>query len=65
LAGHFDVFITVDRGIAFQQNIVGRPFAVVLLRTHSNRLVDLLPLVPAVTQALETVQAGAVVHIGA
>ena len=65
MAGHFDIFITVDRGIAFQQELAGRPFAVLLLQARSNRLGDLLPLVPAVLQALDAVQPGDVVRIGA
>ncbi len=45
-AGHFDVFVTVDRNLAFQQRIEALPFAVLILRARTNRLVDLRPLVP-------------------
>jgi len=39
-AGHCDVFVTVDRNLAFQQRIDSLPFAVVVLRARSNRLAD-------------------------
>ena len=43
----FDVFLTVDQGIEYQQNLTGRIIAIIILRAKSNRLADLLPLVPA------------------
>jgi|SRR5205807_2373176 len=42
----FDVFLTVDRGIEYQQNLTGRNIAIIIFRTKSNRLKDLLPYVP-------------------
>jgi hypothetical protein len=39
----FDVFITVDQGIEYQQNLTGRNIAIIIFRTKSNRLKDLLP----------------------
>jgi len=42
----FEVFVTLDRGIEYQQNLQGRIIAVVLIRANSSRLVDLLPTVP-------------------
>lgn len=44
--GRCDVFVTVDRNLAFQQPIDSLPFAVVVLRAKSNRLSDLRALVP-------------------
>src|SRR5437899_4343835 len=43
----FDVFLTVDRGIEYQQNLIGRNIAIIIFRTKSNRLKDLLAHVPA------------------
>lgn len=48
----FDVFVTVDRNLAFQQNTVKYALAVVVLRARSNRLVDLRPLVPRLLEVL-------------
>jgi len=42
----FDVFVTVDRNLAFQQNLEGLSIAVIVLRAHTNRLADLKPLIP-------------------
>jgi len=52
----FDVFITVDRNLSFQQNVSRYDIAIVVLRAASNRLQDLLPLVPKVRAALSNVQ---------
>jgi hypothetical protein len=43
---HFDVFVTVDRNLSFQQNLDGFSIAVVVLQAKTNRLADLRPLVP-------------------
>jgi len=43
----FDVFLTVDQGIEYQQNLTGRNIAIIIFRTKSNRLKDLLPHVRA------------------
>lgn len=59
----FDVFVTVDRNLAFQQNLPNFSIAVVVLHAPTNRLVDLLPLVPAILEALPTVQPGQVVSL--
>lgn len=42
----FDVFVTVDRNLSFQQNLQSFSFAVIVLRAQTNRLVDLRVLVP-------------------
>ena len=46
IAHTFDVLLSIDKSIPFQQWLDHRPFAVVVLRARTNRLVDLLPLVP-------------------
>lgn len=51
----FDVFITVDRNLSFQQNLLQFDIAVVVLHAPSNRLTDLKPLVPQVLAILSTV----------
>ena len=61
--GLVDAFVTVDRNLAFQQRVVSLPYAVVVLRARSNRLIDLRPLVPRLLEVLSTVQAGEVTWI--
>ena len=41
----FHVFISVDRGISYQQSLAGRRLGVVLLNAKTNQYADLLPLV--------------------
>src|SRR5947209_17548565 len=50
----FDVFITVDRNLSFQQNIPKFDIAVLVLHATSNRLDDLRPLAPRILAALPT-----------
>lgn len=45
----FDVFITVDRNLAFQQTLPKFGLAVLVLHAHTNRLQDLVPLVNTFT----------------
>ena len=40
-AAGFDVFLTMDRGLQYQQNLVGRVIAILIIRARSNRLEDL------------------------
>jgi predicted nuclease of predicted toxin-antitoxin system len=37
----FEVFLTVDQGIEYQQNLTGRSIAIIIFYTKSNRLKDL------------------------
>src|SRR5215470_5810149 len=60
----FDVFLTVDQGIEYQQNLTGRSIAIIILRAKSNRLADLLPLVPASVSCTESIRPGQIVRIG-
>ena len=46
VSGQFDVFVTVDRNLSFQQNLTGYTLALVVLCAKTNRLADLRPLVP-------------------
>ena len=54
----FDVFITVDRNLSFQQNLPFFNIAVVVLQASSNRLADLKPLVSKILAILPTVTKG-------
>ena len=59
----FDVFITVDRNLAFQQNIPKFQIAVILLHASSNRLSDLQVLVPRLLETIPTAPRGQVTHV--
>ncbi len=60
MAGDFDALVTVDKRLPEQQNIKDRAVGVVVLRARSNRLSDLLPLVPGLRAALSTLAPGVV-----
>lgn len=59
-AAHFDVFVTVDKNLSFQQNLVTLPIAVVVLSARSSRLADLRTLIPALREAMPTLERGEV-----
>jgi hypothetical protein len=48
----FDVFITVDRNLPYQQNLTVLDLVVLVLVARSNRLTDLQPLVPKILEAI-------------
>jgi hypothetical protein len=60
----WQVLLTIDRGIPYQQNLARRTISLALIRAPSNRLPDLLPHVPAILAALPTLKPGAVIEIG-
>lgn len=63
-AKEFDVFVTVDRNLSFQQNLPAFTIAVIVLRAPSNRLVDLQPLVPELLALIPSAKPGAVIYAG-
>jgi Domain of unknown function (DUF5615) len=63
-ADHFDVFVTVDRNLAFQQNLTALPIAVIVLEAHTSRLADLIPLVPRLLDAIGAAPLRGIVRIG-
>ena len=56
---HFDVFVTVDRSLPFQQDLESLPIAVIILQGTTNRLADLRLLVPDLLAAIEVARRGA------
>ena len=59
----FEVLLTVDQNLRHQQNLAAVGVAVVVMVAPSNRLADLVPLVPAVQVALVGIQGGDVVEV--
>jgi hypothetical protein len=60
----FDVFITVDRKISTQQDLMKFKIAVLLLRPRTNRLEDIHPLVPELLKTLDRATAGTLTTVG-
>lgn len=60
----FDVFLTVDRNLSFQQDLTRFKIAVVVMVAKGNRRPDLQPLIERVLAAVATVQPGQLIRIG-
>jgi predicted nuclease of predicted toxin-antitoxin system len=56
--GRFDVLITMDKSIPSQQVLSQYSIALLIVRARSNRLPDLLPLVPHMVSALRHLAPG-------
>ena len=64
-ATEFDVVLTADQNIEFQQNLKTLPIAVIILIADSNRIESREPLVPEILNALAVLSAKTLVRIGA
>jgi hypothetical protein len=62
--GRFDVLLTMDTNLEFQQNIAVSGAAILVLVARSNRMVHLRPLVPAIMAALKAVRPGELRKVG-
>ena len=51
----FDVVLTADKGMEYQQNQEALPVSILVVRSRSNRLEDLARAVPAILAALEDI----------
>lgn len=54
----FDVFVTVDQNLTFQQNLGGLSLAVIVLRASTSRLAELRLLVPRLLAVMDAVEPG-------
>jgi hypothetical protein len=63
--GVCEVFVTLDRNLEFQQNIKVLPYGIVVVRSRSNRMIDLAPHIPAILLAASQVGPGRAVTVGA
>ncbi|HVF56071.1 MAG TPA: hypothetical protein VM934_07965 [Pyrinomonadaceae bacterium] len=59
--GRFEVFVTTDKNLRHQQNLIGRKFAVLLL--PSNQVPVVKALIPAIEAALEIISEGDFIEI--
>jgi hypothetical protein len=61
----FQVFLTADQNLQYQQNLAGAKLLVIVLVARSNTPEDLLPLIPDVLRAILSSRPGQVVRIQA
>ncbi len=62
-AAGFEVFLTPDRNLEYQQNLSHAGLGIVVLLARTNRMEDLLPLIPRLREVLPAVRSGTVVHV--
>lgn len=62
--GEFDIFITIDSNLAFQQNLKSSALCIIVLRALNSRYETLQPLIPDVLAAVEKSSAGQIILIG-
>ncbi len=61
----FDVFLTMDRNLEFQQDLAALPIAILVVEAVSNRMEHLAPLVPGILRELNHIPAKTLRKIGA
>lgn len=59
----FEVFITIDQGLRYQQSLQRTKLAVILLTAPNNRIETLRPLVPRILATLDRIQSGEMIRI--
>jgi predicted nuclease of predicted toxin-antitoxin system len=60
----FDVLVTADTNLRYQQNLAGRRIAIVVLQSSSNRLEHLRQHFPACVLALGKIKPGEIIQVG-
>jgi hypothetical protein len=60
----FEAILTVDTGVGYEHSPGTLPVSVIVLRSRTNKLDDIRPLVPRVLFALENLAPRAIVRIG-
>jgi hypothetical protein len=61
--GRFDVLVTVDQNLRFQQNLEKYTLAVLILRAKRTALPFLMPLMPKALISLNSIKSGEVVVV--
>jgi hypothetical protein len=62
-ATEFDVFITTDRNLSYQQDVAKFEIAIMVLVAGSNRFDDLRPLVPRILETIVNARPGSVTEV--
>jgi hypothetical protein len=62
-ATQFDLLLTVDRNLEYQQSFAGLALAVIVVHAPSNDVAALRPLMAAVLAAISETKPGKVTHI--
>lgn len=62
-SGGFEVFVTADQNLEYQQNLAKLRVAVIVVAARTNRIDDLRSLVPEILQALRTIRKGEILRV--
>jgi len=60
----YEIFLILDRGMEYEQNLEGREIAIILVSARSNRLADLLPRTQDILTVLGSTRVGQLVRVG-
>ena|SRR5580704_11653045 len=60
----FQVFLTMDKGLEYQQNLAGRKIGIIIFQAKSNRLADLRPHLTKCLDLIRSIQPGQIVRVG-
>lgn len=63
-ATQFDVFLTMDQNLEYQQNLATLPIAVMVVEAMSNRIEHLRPVVPNILRELNHIRPRSLCRIG-
>lgn len=61
---HFDVFITLDKGIEYQQNLASRKLSIIVIRAKSNRFIHVSPFASRCDEIIRSIQPAQLVMVG-
>ena len=59
----FEVFVTLDRNLEYQQNLTLLNFGVIVLKASDNKIGSYRPLFPELLRAAETIGPSEVIHV--
>jgi hypothetical protein len=62
-ADRFDVLLTADKSVEFQQNLAALPMSIIVMGAHGNRVEDLSKVVPAVLAACQDLLSKTLVRV--
>ena len=62
-AGQYDVVVTVDQNLQYQQNLKNFALAIIVLKSQRSTYSMLAPLMPQVLEALEQIKPGEIIIV--
>jgi predicted nuclease of predicted toxin-antitoxin system len=60
----FEVFVTADQNLEYQQNLVHSGLGIVVVKAARNRMTELRPLIPSLLDAVLSARPGTAVRVG-